>query len=106
VVRGQRLRTTIPEPSDPRPPGPIHRRFTAHRPNQLWVADPTYIRTWSGLVYIAFVPDVYSRMIAGWQLATHMRTDLPLDALEMAFWRRGIKKGLGLCVLNAEGICL
>ncbi|MFG2630678.1 IS3 family transposase [Streptomyces sp. NPDC048473] len=96
AVRGQRRRTTIPEPSDPRPPGPVHRRFTAYRPNQLWVADLTYIRTWSGWVYIAFVPDVYSRMIVGWQLATHMRTDLPLDALEMAFWRRGVKKGLGL----------
>ncbi|MFF1918863.1 DDE-type integrase/transposase/recombinase [Streptomyces sp. NPDC058239] len=55
-----------------------------------------YIRTWSGWVYVAFVPDVYSRIIVGRQLATHVRTDLPLDALEMAFCRRGIKKGLGL----------
>ncbi|MFE2671772.1 DDE-type integrase/transposase/recombinase, partial [Streptomyces mirabilis] len=56
----------------------------------------TYIRTWSGWVYVAFVLDVYSRMIVGWQLATRIRTDLPLDALEMALWRRGIKKGSGL----------
>ncbi|WP_368860186.1 DDE-type integrase/transposase/recombinase [Streptomyces fildesensis] len=54
------------------------------------------MRTWSGWVYVAFVLDVYSRMIVGWQLATHMRTDLPLNALEMALWRRGIKKGWGL----------
>ncbi|WP_420882600.1 IS3 family transposase [Streptomyces noursei] len=96
VIRGQRRRTTIPEPSAPRPPDLVNRHFTAHRPNQLWVADLTYIRTWSGWVYVAFVLDVYSRMIVGWQLATHMRTDLPLDALEMALWRRGIKKGSGL----------
>ncbi|MFF1605162.1 transposase [Streptomyces mirabilis] len=73
----------------------VNRRFTATRPNQLWVADLTYIRTWSGWAYVAFVLDVYSRMIVGWQLATHMRTDLPLDALEMALWRRGIKEGSG-----------
>ncbi|MFJ8827613.1 IS3 family transposase [Streptomyces sp. NPDC102467] len=96
VIRGQRRRTTIPEPSAPRPPDLVNRHFTASRPNQLWVADLTYIRTWSGWVYVAFVLDVYSRMIVGWQCATHMRTDLPLDALEMALWRRGIKKGSGL----------
>jgi integrase-like protein len=73
-----------------------NRHFEARRPNQLWVADLTYIRTWSGWVYAAFVLDVYSRMIVGWQLATHMRTDLPLDAQEMALWRRSIKKGSGL----------
>lgn len=96
VIRGQRRRTTVPEPSAPRPPDLVNRQFEAHRPNQLWVADLTYIRTWSGWVYVAFVLDVYSRVIVGWQLATHMRTDLPLDALEMALWRRGIKKGSGL----------
>ncbi|MFD7319465.1 IS3 family transposase [Streptomyces sp. NPDC059883] len=96
VIRGQRRRTTIPEPSAPRPPDLVSRRFTASRPNELWVADLTYIRTWSGWAYVAFVLDVYSRMIVGWQLATHMRTDLPLDALEMALWRRGIKKCSGL----------
>lgn len=96
VVRGRRRRTTVPEPTAPRPPDLVNRLFTATRPNQLWVADLTYVRTWSGWVYVAFVLDVYSRMIVGWQLATHMRTDLPLDALEMALWRRGIKKGSGL----------
>lgn len=96
VIRGRRRRTTIPEPSAPRPPDLVNRHFHAHRPNQLRVADLTYIRTWPGWVYVAFVLDVYSRMIVGGQLATHMRTDLPLDALEMAWWRQGIKKGSGL----------
>ncbi|WP_232788728.1 IS3 family transposase [Streptomyces odonnellii] len=95
-IRGRRRRTTVPEPAAPRPPDLVDRLFTATRPNQLWVADLTYVRTWSGWVYVAFVLDVYSRTIMGWQLATHMRTDLPLDALEMALWRRGIKKGSGL----------
>ena len=96
VIRGQRRRTTVPEPSAPRPPDLVDRDFTASRPDQLWVADMTYVRTWSGWAYVAFVLDVYSRMIVGWQVANHMRTELPLDALEMALWRRRIKKGSGL----------
>ncbi|WP_443060912.1 DDE-type integrase/transposase/recombinase [Streptomyces sp. NBC_00448] len=56
----------------------------------------TYVRTWSGWAYVAFVLDVYSRMIVGWQVANHMRTELPLDALEMALWRRRITKDSGL----------
>jgi len=74
----------------------VDRNFTAVRPDQLWVADMTYVRTWSGWAYVAFVLDVYSRMIVGWQIADHMRTELPLDALEMALWRRRIKKDSGL----------
>ncbi|MGC2997178.1 IS3 family transposase [Streptomyces sp. G35A] len=96
VIRGQRRRTTVPEPSAPRPPDLVDRDFTASRPDQLWVADMTYVRTWSGWAYVAFVLDVYSRMIVGWQVANHMRTELPLDALEMALWRRKIKKDSGL----------
>jgi len=96
VIRGRRRRTTIPEPSAPRPPDLVDRNFTAVRPDQLWVADMTYVRTWSGWAYVAFVLDVYSRMIVGWQIADHMRTELPLDALEMALWRRRIKKDSGL----------
>lgn len=96
VIRGQRRRTTVPEPAAPRPPDLVDRDFTATRPNQLWLADLTYIRTWSGWVYVAFVLDAYSRRIVGWQAATHMRTDLPLDALEMALWRQKIKKDSGL----------
>jgi len=96
VIRGRRRRTTIPEPAAPRPPDLVNRRFEAERPNQLWLADLTYIRTWSGWVYVAFVLDAYSRRIVGWQAATHMRTDLPLDALEMALWRQKIKKDADL----------
>ncbi|MEU9932712.1 IS3 family transposase [Streptomyces anulatus] len=96
VIRGRRRRTTVPEPSAPRPPDLVDRDFTASRPDQLWVADMTYVRTWPGWAYVAFVLDVYSRMIVGWQVANHMRTELPLDALEMALWRRRIKKGSGL----------
>lgn len=96
VIRGQRRRTTVPEPMAPRPSDLVNRRFTAQRPNQLWLADLTYVRTWSGWVYVAFVLDAYSRRIVGWQAATHMRTDLPLDALEMALWRQKIKKDADL----------
>jgi transposase InsO family protein len=81
VIRGRRRRTTIPEPSAPRPPDLVDRDFTASGPDQLWVADMTYVRTWPGWAYVAFVLDVYSRMIVGWQVADHMRTGLPLNAL-------------------------
>ncbi|MBB1251915.1 IS3 family transposase [Streptomyces sp. OF3] len=65
VIRGQRRLTTVPEPSAPRPPGLVDRDFTASRPDQLWVADMTYVRTWTGWVHVAFVLDVFSRMIVG-----------------------------------------
>ncbi len=90
AVRGDhKKQTTIVEPQALRPADLVERDFTATAPNRLWVADLTYIPTWSGFVYAAFVIDVYSRMIVGWRLADHLRTDLPLDALEMAIWRRG-----------------
>jgi putative transposase len=88
VVRGKAKRTTIGDQQAPRPADLVERQFTAPAPNRLWVADLTYVRTWSGFVYAAFVIDACSRMILGWQLATHLRTDLALDALEMAIWRR------------------
>jgi transposase InsO family protein len=103
VIRGQRRRTTIPEPSAPRPPDLVDRDFTASRPDQLWVADMTYVRTWSGWAYVAFVLDMHSRMIVGWPVANHMRTELPLDALEMALWRRKIKKDSGLVPHSDRG---
>jgi putative transposase len=93
VRRGRKRRTTTPEPAAPRPPDLVNRQFTATRPDQLWVADLTYVRTWEGWVYVAFVLDVFSRLIVGWQLASHLRTDLPLDALEMAIWRRQVRHG-------------
>jgi transposase InsO family protein len=88
VRRGAKRRTTTPDESMPRPPDLVNRRFTADRPDRLWLADITYVRTWEGWVYVAFVLDAFSRRIVGWQLADHLRTDLPLDALEMALWQR------------------
>jgi GNAT superfamily N-acetyltransferase len=72
VIRGRRRRTTVPEPSAPRPPELVDRDFTASRPDQLWVANMTYVRTWSGWAYVAFVLDVCSRKIVGRQAAHHM----------------------------------
>jgi putative transposase len=86
--RGKRWRTTRPDLQARRRPDLVQRDFTASRPNQLWVADLTYLRCWDGLVFFAFVIDVYSRRIVGWQFAPHMRTTLVLDALRMALSRR------------------
>jgi putative transposase len=73
----------------------VERDFSASGPNQLWVADLTYVATWSGFVYVAFVVDAYSRFIVGWQASRSLRTDLALEALEMAIWsRRGELEGL------------
>jgi putative transposase len=88
VRRGGKRRTTVVDETAPRPPDLVNRRFVADRLDQLWLADITYVRTWEGWVYVAFVLDAYSRRIVGWQLADHLRTDLPLDALEMALWQR------------------
>ncbi len=87
-VRGKRRRTTIPSDTSPRPPDLVDRHFAADRPNQLWVADITYVATWSGFAYAAFVIDVFSRRIVGWRIASTLRTSLALDALEMAIWFR------------------
>jgi len=87
--RGKPWRTTIADPSALRPPDLVQRDFNAGGPNELWCADFTYLRCWEGRVFFAFVIDVYSRMIVGWQFAEHMRTDLVLDALRMALHLRG-----------------
>lgn len=87
--RGKPWRTTKPDPQAPRRPDLVQRDFNASRPNELWVADLSYLRCWEGLVYFAFVIDCFSRMVVGWQLAPHMRTDLVLDALKMALGLRG-----------------
>ena len=85
VRRGKKRRTTIPDEAGlERARDLLQRDFSASRPNEKWVADITYLRTWSGFVYLAFILDCYSRMIVGWQLQTHLRTELVLDALEMA----------------------
>jgi putative transposase len=75
---------TVSDERAPRPADLVERHFVAERPNQLWVCDLTYLKTREGFIYLAFVLDVYSRMIVGWQTATHLKTDLVLDALEMA----------------------
>ena len=87
-TRGVRRRTTIPADTAATHPDRVERRFVADAPNQLWIADITYVATWSGFAYTAFVTDVYSRRIVGWRVATTLRTDLALDALEMAIWSR------------------
>jgi putative transposase len=87
--RGRPWKTTKPDPLAHRRPDLVERDFTASAPNELWVADLTYLRCWEGVVFFSFVIDVYSRRIVGWQFASHMRTDLVLDALRMALARRG-----------------
>ncbi len=81
VVRGRRVQTTIPDVHGEPPRDLVQRNFTATRPNQLWVSDLTYVATWRGFVYVAFVIDVFARRIVGWRASTSMRSDLALDAL-------------------------
>jgi transposase InsO family protein len=94
VVNGKTIRTTIPDTSASRPPDLVDRNFTASRPNELWVADFTYVATWRGFVYVAFVIDVFSRMIVGWRADNSPRTDLVLDALEQALFSRTKTEGV------------
>lgn len=86
--RGKPWRTTTSDSRALRPPDLVDRDFTASRPDELWVADFTYLRCWEGLVFFSFVLDAYSRRVVGWQFSTSMRTDLVLDALRMALTRR------------------
>jgi len=89
VARGRRFTaTTIADPAAARPQDLVTRQFTAVRPNQRWVADLTYVATWRGFVYVAFVIDVFSRRIVGWRASTSLRSDLALDALEQALYDR------------------
>ena len=88
VVRGEKRRTTIPDDSAARPADLVDRSFDADRPNRLWLADITYVPTWSGFAYAALVIDAYSRFIVGWRVSNSLRTDLALDALEQALWAR------------------
>jgi len=88
VVRGKPKRTTIADPQAERPADLVNRQFAALAPNRLWVADLTYVATWAGFCYAAFIIDAYSRAIVGWRVATTLRTSLALDALEMAIWSR------------------
>ena len=92
VRRGRQFTvTTIPDTAAARPPDLVTRQFTAGRPNQLWVADLTYVATWRGFVYVAFVIDVFSRRIVGWRASTSLRTDLALDGLEQALYDDNVR---------------
>jgi transposase InsO family protein len=88
--------TTQSEPADARPTDLVDRQFVATRPNQLWVADFTYVATWRGFVYVAFVIDVFARRIVGWRVSASLRTDFVLDALEQAIYDR---RGAGMSEL-------
>ena len=88
VVRGKKVITTNPDTSLPCPDDKVNRLFMADRPNKLWVSDFTYVPTWSGTVYVAFVIDVFARRIVGWRVSTSMKTQFVLDALEQAIWQR------------------
>jgi transposase InsO family protein len=94
AVRGRTVKTTAPDEAAMRPPDLVDRDFNASRPNELWVADLTYVATWRGFVYVAFVIDVFARMIVGWRVSGSLRTDLALDALEQAIWARADTDGL------------
>ena len=99
VQRGRKQFTTHADKTADRPPDLVKRDFTASAPNELWLADITYCSTWEGWLYVAFIVDVYARVVVGWQIATHMRTDLVIDALEMAAWRRD---PTGSCVHHSD----
>ncbi len=94
IVRGRKRKTTFADEAAPRPADRVQRHFTAVRPNQLWAADLTYVATWQGFVYVAFVTDVFSRKIVGWRVSNSLRSDLALDALEQALHARSDLDGL------------
>ena len=96
VVRGQTVRTTIPDPAAACPLDRVNRQFKAPRPNALWVSDFTYVATWSGFVYVAFVIDVYARRIVGWRVSRTAHAAFVLDALEQALHERRPLQGGGL----------
>ena len=94
VVRGRRTRTTIPDEALEKPLDRVKRRFVASRPDELWVSDFTFVATWAGFVYVAFVIDVFARRIVGWRVSRSMHTELVLDALEQALHARQAENGL------------
>ncbi|UOV99773.1 IS3 family transposase [Agrococcus sp. SCSIO52902] len=89
--RSKRVKTTRPDPASARHPDLVKRDFTASAPNRLWVTDLTFVPTWTGVAYVCFIIDAFSRMIVGWRIASHMRTEIVLDAVEMARWSRGAR---------------
>jgi putative transposase len=104
VVRGKKKRTTVPADVSARPADLVERNFTAAAPNRLWVSDLTYVSTWTGFVYVAFVIDVFSRFIVGWRVSNSLHAELALDALEMAIWRRQRQNLSGLIHHSDRGV--
>jgi putative transposase len=88
VVRGKTIKTTVSDPATPCPQDKVNRQFVADRPNALWVSDFTYVSTWAGFVFVAYVIDVFARRIVGWKVSASARTDFVLDALEQALHAR------------------
>jgi putative transposase len=102
--RGRKHRTTIPADASTRPADLVDRHFVAAAPNQLWIADITYVATWSGFAYMAYVADVFSRRILGWRVSNTLRADLALDALEQAIWTRQSENLEGLVHHSDRGV--
>lgn len=103
VVRGRRVRTTVPDPAATCPLDRVNRQLTAECPNRLWVADFTYVATWVGFVYVAFVIDAFARRIVGWRVSSSARADFVLDALEQALHERRPFTGSGLVCHSDRG---
>lgn len=103
VRRGAKRKTTLSDAAPQRPLDRVTRQFTAIRPNQLWVADITFVATWTGFVYVAFIIDVFARYIVGWKLSRSLQTDLVLDALEQALWSRKRKASEDLIHHSDQG---
>jgi putative transposase len=103
VSRRRKVFTTRPDPGALRAPDLVNRNFRADRPDALWVTDLTYVPTRSGMAYVCFIVDAFSRMIVGWRVASHMRTDMVLDALEMARRTRGNHRLVGLVAHSDAG---
>jgi len=104
AVRGKKARTTVPGDVGARPADLVDRAFSAPAPNRLWVADLTYVSTWSGFAYTALIVDAFSRAIVGWRVATSLRAELALDALEMALWARRPTAADGLVHHSDRGV--
>lgn len=103
AVRGKRIRTTVPDPAQPCPRDKVNRQFQAPAPNRLWVSDFTYVATWRGFVYVAFVIDTYARRIVGWRVSGNATAGFVLDALEQAIHDRRPEKDAGLVAHSDRG---
>jgi transposase InsO family protein len=103
AVRGKRIKTTVPDPAQPCPRDKVNRQFQAPAPNRLWVSDFTYVATWAGFVYVAFVIDTYARRIVGWRVSGSATAGFVLDALEQAIHERRPVKGAGLIAHSDRG---